>query len=300
MWAGMDRGQLEAHTAAAERAQATAPPDVSGQLRATAHAEADARQQAADAQIRNDAAEAASASALAGELAARRQQLEAGNAEYEAWADRDPRRQGKRRQGRRRTEPPRPHPAAARTASPARKTRNPRRSLGSGTRRCSQAVDRARRPAMVGADQGRAGRHPAQAGNAARREALSPRHPAPFEPTPRSRCTAPGHQAASDAASRGRPNASHRPRTAPTPKPRTSPARTEPATEHDDPAARITKAITEVEDAARQIGAEQADRHARSEYAARLSREAQAQPEATAEAHADLAAHAPDEAEIEM
>ena len=77
MWAGMDRGQLEAHTAAAERAQATAPPDVSGQLRATAQAEADARQQAADAQIRNDPAEAASASALAGDSPARRQQLEA-------------------------------------------------------------------------------------------------------------------------------------------------------------------------------------------------------------------------------
>ena len=59
MWAGMDRGQLEAHTAAAERAQAAAPPDVSGRLRATAHAEADARQQAADAQVRDDEAEAA-------------------------------------------------------------------------------------------------------------------------------------------------------------------------------------------------------------------------------------------------
>ena len=69
MWAGMDRGQLEAHTAAAERAQATAPPDVSSELRATSHAEADARQQAADAQIRNDSAEAAGASALAAELA---------------------------------------------------------------------------------------------------------------------------------------------------------------------------------------------------------------------------------------
>ena len=86
MWAGMDRGQLEAHTATAERAQATAPPDVSSQLRATAQAEADARGQSADAQIRNDPAEAASASALVGELAARRQQLEAGDAKYEAWA----------------------------------------------------------------------------------------------------------------------------------------------------------------------------------------------------------------------
>ena len=49
MWAGMDRGQLEAHTAAAERAHATAPPDVAGELRLTARAEADALQQGADA-----------------------------------------------------------------------------------------------------------------------------------------------------------------------------------------------------------------------------------------------------------
>ena len=87
MWAGMDRGRLEAHTAAAERVQATAPPDVSGELRLTANAEADALQQGADAEVRNDAAEVASASALTGELAARRQQLEAGNADYEAWAE---------------------------------------------------------------------------------------------------------------------------------------------------------------------------------------------------------------------
>ena len=86
MWAGMDRGELEAHQAAAERAQATAPPDVASQLRATAQAEADARQQAADAQIRNDQTQAASASALADDLAGRRQQLEADDTTYEAWA----------------------------------------------------------------------------------------------------------------------------------------------------------------------------------------------------------------------
>ena len=66
MWAGMDRGQLEAHTAAAERAQAAAPPDVSAGLRATAHAEADARQQAADAQASGDEAGAKNAEQLAG------------------------------------------------------------------------------------------------------------------------------------------------------------------------------------------------------------------------------------------
>ena len=71
-------------------------------------------------------AEAASASALAGELAARRQQLEAGNAKYEAWADRTRDREGQRQQGRRRTEPPRPHPAAASNSKPSPEaTRNP-------------------------------------------------------------------------------------------------------------------------------------------------------------------------------
>jgi len=77
-------------------------------------------------------------------------------------------------------------------------------------------------------------------------------------------------------------------------------ALTEPAADHDETAARITTAITSVEDAARRISAEQADRHARSEYAARLSREAQAQPEAAAEVRAGLDAQALDEAEIEM
>ena len=101
---------------------------------------------------------------------------------------------------------------------------------------------------------------------------------------------------------RRRPNARHRPRTVPVTGTAHETQRldTEPATEHDDPDARISKAITEVEDAAQRIGAEQADRHARGQYAARLAREAQAQPEAMAEPHADMAARAPVEAEIEM
>ena len=74
--------------------------------------------------------------------------------------------------------------------------------------------------------------------------------------------------------------------------------RTEPAAEHDDPATRISKAITDINDTAQRIGAEQADRRARSEYATRIARQAEAQPEATAEPHADLAAQAPEEAEI--
>ena len=87
MWAGMDRGQLEAHTAAAERAHAAAPPDVSAPLRATAHAEADAWQQAADAQASGDEAGAGNAQELAGLLGTERQDLETRNAEHEQWAD---------------------------------------------------------------------------------------------------------------------------------------------------------------------------------------------------------------------
>lgn len=86
MWAGMDRGQLEAHTAAAERAQAVAPPDVSVGLRATARAEADARQHAADAQAVADETEAKNAEQLADLLATQRQQLETQNTQHEQWA----------------------------------------------------------------------------------------------------------------------------------------------------------------------------------------------------------------------
>ncbi len=46
----MTRGELEARVLDAERALASAPPDVSAQLRLTAHAEADALAQSADAQ----------------------------------------------------------------------------------------------------------------------------------------------------------------------------------------------------------------------------------------------------------
>ncbi|HEY6313525.1 MAG TPA: hypothetical protein VIY52_22355 [Streptosporangiaceae bacterium] len=53
------------------RAQALAPLDVSRQLRLTAQAEANAWQQSADAEVRHDQAEAASAKALAGQLGAR-------------------------------------------------------------------------------------------------------------------------------------------------------------------------------------------------------------------------------------
>ena len=83
---GLHRGELESRILAGERAQTSAPPDVSRTLRLTAKAEADALQQSADAQAQHDETSAASAKSLAAQLAAERQRLEAGNARYEQWA----------------------------------------------------------------------------------------------------------------------------------------------------------------------------------------------------------------------
>jgi hypothetical protein len=83
---GLDHGELEARALHGQRARAAAPPDVSRQLRLTAQAEADARQQGADAQTRHDHTAATSATVLAAQLAAERQRLEAANTRYEQWS----------------------------------------------------------------------------------------------------------------------------------------------------------------------------------------------------------------------
>ena len=79
-------GELDARILDGHRAQASAPPDLSRDLRLTVHAEADAWQQSAAAEIRHDPAGSAAATALARHLAARREQLEAANARYQTWA----------------------------------------------------------------------------------------------------------------------------------------------------------------------------------------------------------------------
>ena len=83
---GLDRGELEARALHGQHARAAAPPDVSGQHRLTAQAEADAHKQAVDARIRRDHADAASATALAAQLAAERQRLEAATTRYGQWS----------------------------------------------------------------------------------------------------------------------------------------------------------------------------------------------------------------------
>jgi AAA domain len=81
---GMTRGELEACALEADRTQSSAPPDVSRQLLLNAQAEADVWQQSADSATRHASAEAANA--LARQLAAERQHLEAANDRYEQWA----------------------------------------------------------------------------------------------------------------------------------------------------------------------------------------------------------------------
>jgi hypothetical protein len=83
---GLTRGELEARVLDAERTHVTAPREVSSQLQLTAQAEADAWQQAAEAATQHDHAQATSAQALASQIAAERQQLEAVNDRYEEWA----------------------------------------------------------------------------------------------------------------------------------------------------------------------------------------------------------------------
>jgi AAA domain len=83
---GMTHGQFEARILDGDRALASAPPDVSRELRLTAQAEADAWQKFTDAKMRHDPAGSAGAKALARYLASQREQLEAANARYEKWA----------------------------------------------------------------------------------------------------------------------------------------------------------------------------------------------------------------------
>ena len=82
----MSRGELEARVLEGDRAQATAPPDVSGRLRLTAQAEADAWQQSAAAEAEHDPVQADNARALAKHMAAEKARLEAANVRYEEWS----------------------------------------------------------------------------------------------------------------------------------------------------------------------------------------------------------------------
>jgi len=231
---GLDRGDLEAQALQGERARAAAPPDVSSQLRLTAQAAADALRQSADAQAQHDDTGAASAGALAAQMAAERQRLEADNVRYEKWSA-DTR-------------------GARETAGKAR-TELQRRGHGQ--------TDGELRPQPENQLQPTAGEWQQFEADAEAVNCVSARE----------------HQAARDAGAPWLPQRTPEtnPPSAPRPDPGTS-LENEPA--QDDRAAQLDELLAQADQAARRIAAQETERQASSQYAARMEREAQAEPEA--------------------
>jgi hypothetical protein len=243
----LDRGELEARTLQGQRARAAAPPDVSRQLRLTAQAEAGAHRQAANAQVRHDTA-AASATALAAQLAAERQRLEASNARYEQWsADTHATRE-----------------AAGKATAELQRRGQAQPDDEPHARPEDQPLLTARRWQQPQADT-----EAVNGADASKRQAASntrdPRTP---------RCVPDMNP----------PSASRS-------EPRMRPAN-EPAKENR--AARLDELLARADRAARRIAAQQAERHASSDYAARMELEAQTQAEAGHQAQAQ------EEVELEL
>ena len=245
---GLDRGELEARALKGQRARAAAPPDVSRQLRLTAQAEADALQQAASAQARRDYPGTVSAAALAAQLTAERQRLEAGNSRYEQWsagthATRDAAGKAAAELQRRGHAQP--------VSEPHRQPEGKPQLMTAWRREVEPDTE-----ALNGAD---ASEH--QIVNNAGDPRLSQRIPDMNSPS------------------------------VPIPEPRPSPE-SEPGQE--DRTARLDKLLARADQAVRRITAQQAERHASSDYAARIELEAQAQAEAGQQAQAR------DEPELEL
>ncbi len=254
---GLRRGELEARILAGERAQASAPPDVSATLRLTAQAEADALQQSADAEVQHDEPGAASATALARQLAAERHRLEADSTRYETWSfgTRDIRAAADKASAelqRRGHAQPEEEPQA-RPGDAPQTTAGWWRQFEADLQAVERAINRQRQAAI-------------EAG----------------KPWPPQRTAEPN------------PSSAPEPDPGPTPKasPEEQPATAQP--EQDDQAARLDELLARAGQAAQRIAAQQAERQASSEYAARIERETQAQAEAASQAEAR------DQAEIEM
>jgi conjugative relaxase-like TrwC/TraI family protein len=245
----MSHGELEARILDGDRTQASAPPDVSRDLRLTAQAEADAWRLSGDAKIRHDPAGWAEAKALARHIAAQREQLEAANARYETWtAD----------------------TSAKREAAGKARAELERRGLAQQAARQRQPEADGEPPAMV---------HwwrQLEADAAAVDRAVEREHQAAIaigKPWP------PQHESG------------------PVRGPQSSPGSDPQADGQsgpDDQTARLGELLAQAAEAAGRFIKEKADREARAGYAARLGREARAEPERTRQAEASY------EAEIEL
>jgi conjugative relaxase-like TrwC/TraI family protein len=272
-YATMTGGELEARILDGERAQAAAPPDVSGQLRITAQAEADAWRQSADAAATFDQPAAANARALASQMAAEKTQLEAMNASYEAWSGRtstarEAAAQAQAEMGRRGQAQPTGKPVTMAEWC---------RQFEADLDAVEQAIEREHR-AAIAASQPWPPQHTAQAETGAAEAAAViarlqrdgdlrepgpvPEVPAPAPPAPDTQASAPRH-------------------------------------EPDDRSARLDALQARADEATRRIAADHAAREAREareQYTARIERETQAQAGPAAEPQAK----APDGIEMEL
>ncbi len=239
----LHRGELEARILAGQRAQVSAPPDVSGTLRLTAQAEADALQQSAYAEVQHDEPGAASATTLARQLAAERQRLEVGNTQYETWSagTRDIRA------------------AADKARAELQRRGHAQPEEEPQVRPDNEPQTTARWWSQFEADLQAAER------------AIARRHQAAIdagEPWPPQRIAEPN------------PSSAPEPDAGPTPKasPENEPAPTKPG--QGNRTARLDQLFARAGQAAQRIAAQHAERQASSEYVARMELEAQTQAEA--------------------
>jgi hypothetical protein len=275
----MTHGELEARILDGDRVLASAPPDVTWELRLIARAEADAWQQSADAEIRNDPAGSASATALARHLASQREQLEAANARYEKWAVGT----GSRREaaGKARAELQRRELAQQAAEQPQPEPEDEPQTVTEWWRQLEAdlaAVDRAlerEHQAAIAADQPWPPRRTAQAETTPAEEAAViarlQRDGYRPEPNPDLEALTTSEPAAANTAALA------------------------PQHQPGDRPARLDALQARADQAAHRIAAGNAAREARAQYAARIEREAHAQAEPAAERQAE----ASDEMEIE-
>ena len=271
----MSRGELEAQVLEGDRAQATAPWDVSSQLRLTWQADADAWQQAADAEAQHEQVQADNARSLAAALAAQTSRLEAANARYEEWTARTASIR---------------ETAGNAEAELQRRGREPATggALGPLNMAAWWREFQARRRRYGPRDRARApGRRPRRPAVAARPASRKPgnRNPMPLHlgANRNSRIPCQGYPGPRRTPSRRHPSWKLR-----------APRLPALASADDGRAARLDELQARADQAARRIDAQRAELDASSEHTARIEREAQAEPEA------DRQAEAPYDMEMEL
>ena len=262
----MSRGELEAQLLQADGAQAASPPDTSRLLRATAQAEADAWQQAADAAVDHDQVRADNARSLAAALAVETSRLEAANARCEEWSARTAttrERAGKARaELQRRGQQP-----SARSAAEPQGMAAWWRDLQAHADTVDRAIDREQHAAIREGRPWPPERKP-QAGHEELGVAAPGLEPQPAQVQPATPDASTGHEFSASAPGTLQAEAAG------------------PVFADDGRAARLDELQSRANEAARRINAQRAELDASSDHAARIKREAQA-AEAEAKRQAD-------------